>query len=244
MNRNRLWLRNLVLLNSLIAATVATAQERPADKPAQLAGMMSLIVREPIQRELGIESDSPQLSAIRKLHTRQLSDARFAELRKDFHKLNSVDQAEVRAAMSMLQRQYDVELEKLLTAKQFTRLKQIHLQKLGICVFQDVEIVYQLEITDEQKEQLVAMQSEVLSEALEKARQSTNAIPDHPDSVASSQNNQQRVRVLGTELVAKAGQILTQKQRERFAELKGKPFDLELLRTQPTGRLRQAPDRQ
>ena len=73
-----------------------------------------------------------------------------------------------------------------------------------------------------------------------------NPTSDRPDSVANSQNYQQRGRVLGisTELVAKAEQILTQKQRERFAELKGNPFDLELLRTQSTGRLRQAPDRQ
>ena len=246
MNRNRLWLRNLVLLNSLIAATVVTAQEKSADRPAHLVAMLSLIVNESVLHELGIESDSPQLSTIRKLNTRQLSDARVVELRKELRKPNSVDRAKVVAAMSKLQRQYDAELEKLLTAKQFTRLKQIHLQKLGICAFHDVEIVYELEISDEQKEQLVAMESEVLSESLEKARQSMNPTSDRPDSVANSQNYQQRGRVLGisTELVAKAEQILTQKQRERFAELKGNPFDLELLRTQSTGRLRQAPDRQ
>ena len=196
---------------------------------------MAFALRDPILKELGIEKDSPVVAEIR-----ELSEAHAAELQKELRKHNPVDRVKAQATETKVQRQYDVELEKLLTPEQFTRLKQIHWQQLGVSALNDAEVVYELEITNEQKSQLAALELEMF----QKIRDLMNQASDRSVGFAASQEFQKRVQAVRTEQETKAEIILTQEQRELFVELKGKPFDLQLLRTQPTGRQRPAPDRE
>ena len=216
------------------AATAnATAQVLPIR--TRPGGLMAFALRDPILKELGIEKDSPVVAEIR-----ELSEAHAAELQKELRKHNPVDRVKAQATETKVQRQYDVELEKLLTPEQFTRLKQIHWQQLGVSALNDAEVVYELEITNEQKSQLAALELEMF----QKIRDLMNQASDRSVGFAASQEFQKRVQAVRTEQETKAEIILTQEQRELFVELKGKPFDLQLLRTQPTGRQRPAPDRE
>jgi hypothetical protein len=215
------------------ASANSTAQALPIR--TRPGGLMAFALSEPIQKELGIEKDSPVVAEIR-----ELAETHSAELQKELRKFNPVDREKALATESKVQRKYDMELEKLLTPEQFTRLKQIHWQQLGVSALNDAEVVYELEITDEQKSQLAELELEMF----QKMRQLLNPTSDRPVGVSASQEFQKRVQAVRTEQETKAEQILTQEQRELFTELKGKPFDLQLLRSQPTGRLRQAPDRQ
>ena len=216
------------------AATAnATAQVLPIR--TRPGGLMAFALKDPILKELGIEKDSPVVAEIR-----ELSEAHTAEVQKELRKLNPVDRVKAQATETKVHRQYEVELEKLLTPEQFTRLKQIHWQQLGVSALNDAEVVYELEITNEQKSQLAALELEMF----QKIRELMNLTSDRFDGLAASQEFQKRVQAVRTEQEKKLEQILTQEQRELFAELKGKPFDLQFLRTQPTGRQRPAPDRQ
>ena len=215
------------------AASNSTAQSIPIR--TRPGGLMAFALRDPILKELGIEKDSPVVAEIR-----ELSEAHAAELQKELRKHNPVDRVKAQATETKVQRQYDVELEKLLTPEQFTRLKQIHWQQLGVSALNDAEVVYELEITNEQKSQLAALELEMF----QKIRDLMNQASDRSVGFAASQEFQKRVQAVRTEQETKAEIILTQEQRELFVELKGKPFDLQLLRTQPTGRQRPAPDRE
>ena len=130
MNRNRLSLRNLAQLTLLMVVAVATAQEPRKDKPVPLRGMISLIVREPIQRELGIENDSPELESIRKL-LKPLSTV----LNQRLNYPTEEDKAERLNAQQLygkVEAEFVLELKKLLRPEQYARLKQIHWQRWGL----------------------------------------------------------------------------------------------------------------
>jgi hypothetical protein len=208
MGRNRLSVRNLALLTSLMVAGVATAQEASKDKPVPLRGMISLIVREQVQRELGIEADSPELENIRKL-LKPLSTV----LNQRLNNPTEEDKAERLNAQELyakVEAEFVLELKKILKPEQFSRLKQIHWQRWGLTAIQDPDLSNQLEITTEQLNKLSAVNLDI-----ENRRKEARARSETPDA-----------KGLDDERNRQYAELLTSEQIAKFEQLKGKPFDL------------------
>ena len=211
MNRNRLSLRNLAQLTLLMVVAVATAQEPRKDKPVPLRGMISLIVREPIQRELGIENDSPELESIRKL-LKPLSTV----LNQRLNYPTEEDKAERLTAQQLygkVEAEFVLELKKLLRPEQYARLKQIHWQRWGLQAIQDPDLANQLEITVDQLNKLSAVNLDIETRRKEIRPQGG----DNPEA---------KVQELDAERNKKYTEVLTPEQLAKFEQLKGKPFDL------------------
>ena len=211
MNRNRLSLRNLAQLTLLMVVAVATAQEPRKDKPVPLRGMISLIVREPIQRELGIENDSPELESIRKL-LKPLSTV----LNQRLNYPTEEDKAERLNAQQLygkVEAEFVLELKKLLRPEQYARLKQIHWQRWGLQAIQDPDLANQLEITVDQLNKLSAVNLDIETRRKEIRPQGG----DNPEA---------KVQELDAERNKKYTEVLTPEQLAKFEQLKGKPFDL------------------
>ena len=187
-------------------------------------GLMSLAVMEPVMNELGLDPTSP---AVAELH--KLSRAHSLELRQRLQsKESGVDVREAaRDVESKLQTKYDVELKAVLTPDQFTRLRQIHWQRLGADAFSDGEVTRLLQITSEQQAQLATLNLEVF----QKVRQLLNPPGGgRPVGASVSDEIKKQIQNSVTDREARIQQILTTTQQEQWTKLKGKPFDLETLR--------------
>lgn len=186
-------------------------------------GLMSLALREPVLKELGIDKDAAIVADIRKLMVEHST-----ELIKQLRELNPVEREKAKEIESNLQTKYNPELKKLLTPEQFARLRQIHWQQQGVQALDDAEIVLTLDLTKEQREQLSKMNDDITQKRI-KLLNPPGGRPLGP----VSEEIQTKMKELLTESETRASQILTQSQLEKYAELIGKPFDLALLRQQP-----------
>ena len=112
----------------------------------------------------------------------------------------------------------------MLTAEQYVRLRQIHWQQLGLQALNDADVAKALAITKDQKEQLIAVELAFFKNV----RELLNPPDGRPVGPVPTEI-QKKMKLARDEQETKVNQILTQVQRDQFAELKGKPFELELL---------------
>jgi hypothetical protein len=127
-----------------------------------------------------------------------------------------------------LRTKFDPQLKKLLTAEQFTRLRQIYWQQQRLGVLQEPEVIQALELTKEQQEQLAAANRASFEKRTKLLNPPEGRLPGPVRDEIQAQVND-----LQAELEKKFNEILTEAQRNKLAELKGKPFDLSLLRPAP-----------
>lgn len=188
-------------------------------------GYMALVLREPVMKELGIEENAPELARIRELVVEQST-----EMRKQLQELNPPDNEKVKEIEAKLRAKFEPDLKKLLTAEQFTRVRQIYWQQLGFEAINEQEIISDLALTEEQREQLSKAQYEI-------AQKRTKLLnpPEGRQPGRVSEEIQTKVKELLAETETRVNEILTDDQRTKLTELKGKPFDLSLLRQQTGG---------
>ncbi len=124
-----------------------------------------------------------------------------------------------------VQAKIDPELKKLLTPEQFTRLRQINWQNEGVAALYDPAIEAALEITSDQQKQLSDLN-------YENQRKHTRLLnPRDGEPRLSAEEIQKKGAELNAERDRRINEILTKAQQEKFTELKGKPFELDLLRS-------------
>ncbi len=120
------------------------------------------------------------------------------------------------------------ELLALLTDEQKARLSEIVIQAQGFASYLRPEVQQKLGLTVEQKEQLTAIEK-TFSTKLREVR----APQRGADRAARETFQKDRVTLI-RERTQAVETLLTEEQRQRFEELKGKPFDQSmLLRTGP-----------
>ncbi len=191
---------------------------------ARPGGLMALALREPILKELGINQDASELAEIRRL-----SEAHSRELLQQLRNEGAGgDQEKVQEIEGKVQAKYNVDLKKLLTPVQFVRLQQIQWQQLGTYVLYDVDIVNALGITKEQKDKIYALNYEMFQ-----IRRKLLNPPDGGNGGVVSDEVQKKVDETKMETDKKINQILSEEQQKKLAEMKGKPFDMALLRVNP-----------
>src|SRR5262249_3936325 len=130
----------------------------------------------------------------------------------------------------------DPELEKLLTAKQFARLKGIYLQMHGSRALADSDVQAALAIDPQQREKIEA--------ALKEHVRQYNAMFAKPGQLAdglSVVEFSKKVSELTDDRDKKIDEILTAEQKAKLAEMKGKPFEMNA--SPPTAARAGFPDR-
>lgn len=187
-------------------------------------GLMSLAIMEPVLKELGIDHTSPQV-----LELSKLSKAHSQDLRQQLTSENPVKdiREKTRLIEANLQAKYDAELKKLLTSEQMRRLQEIHLQQMGTQAFSHADVVTTLQISKEQQLKIEGLVVDVLRKSREWLNPPGGG---RPVGDPVSEEIQKKIQEAVEEMNSKADQILTKSQREKWEEMKGKPFDLTRLR--------------
>jgi hypothetical protein len=130
--------------------------------------------------------------------------------------------AEMRTKMAEIRKGINEKfLPKLAEALDKTQLKRVHeiaIQAAGAQALLDAGVQKELAVTSEQKDKLTALHKD-FAKQLEGVPQGERMA---------------KMQEMREEQIAKSTEVLTKDQQTQFASMKGKPFDLKLLR--PTGR--------
>jgi len=200
-------------------STAGRAATRTTARPG---GLMKLALKEAIMKELGLSPDSPVVAQLRKL-----ADEHSREHRAQLRTINIGDQESIQVIEGKLQEKFNPQLKLVLSSDQFDRLRQIGWQDMGTRVFFDPEIVSRLEITQAQRDKLHVVLFNH-SQRVTKLRQEAKSPDDEPGG-----EMRKKIEEATSEWKEEINQLFSKEQLSKLAELKGKPFDLKLLRTSP-----------
>ena len=202
----------------------------PGGRVGAVSGsLMDLIQRPGLQKELGITSES--VEKIVRLY-RQIAEKKGAEFRKVRGDrptdLNASPEEHERIARELdpIHQRFHEELwqgfRENLTAAQCQRLQEISRQMLGTLALEDHLLSEPLELTKDQWERLATIKQEYVRQSA-----SIGAEMRRPSSI------QREAVAKKLELISETSrqslEVLTEAQRTKFEELKGKPFDRALL---------------
>jgi len=213
--------RLLVAAALIVGAAASAEAQGQAGMPVSIlrGGLMTFALRESVREELGIAADAPEVAALKKLA--EAYDAELLQATRD-----AKDPDKRYKIGPTLMEKFDPELQKLLQPEQFQRLKQIFWQYSGPMVFDYPEVVRALDIRLDQQANLAALQ---LQDFKDRVRFLNPANGERPTPA----ERERHMRASRVEWDRKVIDILDTPQRAKFAELKGKPFDLELLDGRP-----------
>jgi hypothetical protein len=111
-------------------------------------------------------------------------------------------------------------LKEALDATQMKRVHEIAIQAAGAQALQDAGVQNDLKVTAEQKDKLASISKDFQKQLAEVPRAERMA----------------KMTELNEEQLAKSTEVLTKDQQAQFASMKGKPFDVKLLRPAGGGR--------
>ena len=230
--------RRLVFVTAVVAVglmSVASYGQRPGQGRGQgqpgrgmrggmmggPGGIVGLLRSEPVRKEIGVTE--AQQGKLRELAS---SGERPRFSREDFQNLSQEERqkkmAKMREGFTKLAAAQEKKLAEVLDKKQIERLHQIRLQSLRSFMFRDAELTKKLNLTDDQKEKMQAVQREVFQKM--RAAVSGGGRPD-PSQFAKVQK----------ELMAKTKELLTDEQQATLKKCLGKPFDVSQLRSMGRG---------
>jgi hypothetical protein len=112
----------------------------------------------------------------------------------------------------------DGKLLRELTDKQQMRLRQLHLQRQGMSFWIDAKVQQALAITAEQNKEIVEIRSTLQSKA-QKMAASGELFRDGPDKAM------EKLEPLNKEGEASVLRLLTEDQKKKIDQLRGKPFE-------------------
>ncbi|MBI3838870.1 MAG: hypothetical protein HY288_13185 [Planctomycetia bacterium] len=117
-------------------------------------------------------------------------------------------------------KELQAQVDKVLNAKQLTRMKELSIQQRGPEAFEDEEVATALKLSDDQKKKLVAVRDEAADKQQEIIKALTSG-EGGGDRAAIGE----KMQALRKELGDKALAVLTAEQREIFEKMKGAKFD-------------------
>jgi Spy/CpxP family protein refolding chaperone len=127
-------------------------------------------------------------------------------------------QAKMAEINTKLDAKYEPQLAEAIGADKMKRLGEIRIQAAGPAAFQDEKVVAALELTEEQQQKIEQLQQE----ANEQRREAFQGGFDE----GAREQLQEITRELDTKIAA----VMTPAQTQKFAQLKGEPFDVSQLR--------------
>jgi hypothetical protein len=228
MNRNLLTAMGLGIVAVMLLAAPAHAQRGRFGFGRQQTAF-SLLRYEAVQKDIGL-TDASKAEAV----AEEYNDAVRSEMESagiDFGGLRDLPEAERNAKLREITAKsaevakkvgdkLEPKLKEALTAEQLKRLGEIKVQAGGVASLSDAVVAKELGLSDEQKKKLADIQTEgdrAVRELFAAARD------------GGFQEAMTKVREANEKTLAKATEVLDAGQKEKFAALKGKPFDLSQL---------------
>lgn len=187
-----------------------------------VGGKIAFLQNERVQKELGIEKNDPKIEKIK-----AISQSLVSEIGQLLRTSPKEEIKKTRETINKWQAKSEQEAEKLLTPEQKTRLQQIHWQARGISALTEPEVAKALDLSADQQEKLVAAKNECDAKQ-EEIFSSANKLGTAKEEVMKQLDP---VIVKWQTMV---DSTLSESQKLKFEELKGKPFDLKNSSKTPT----------
>ena len=221
----------LLLTAVVVLLSGVAAQAQPGRGPGGPGGMMGggpgaglsqLLRFEPVQKEIELVDDQ-------KAKLKELGDSTMADMRKLFEGLNDEQRRakfeELRKQAPEREAELVKKVEGILLPHQVTRLKQLRVQMLGARAIRDEAIAKDLGITEEQKGKLAAMDKED-EDRRAKVREEMSKLSEEERRAKFREmfDNFAKTR---EEREGKVFGVLTQEQKDKLEQLKGKKADID-----------------
>lgn len=231
---------NMVAPLSLIVlmcwSGIGHSEEAVKPRSVPLVGMISLIVKEPVQKELGIAPDSEELAnikAILKPFSLVLQDRMARPSKEDI--ASGVTPQDLYAR---IESEFVEQIRLILKPEQFRRLQQIHWQRWGVRSIEDPEMAEALELSERQMQLIETIRDQFQTQRKELESQRRNI---------DSRDLKEKLAEIDASQSKAFGEILSPDQAARLDALKGEPFELadskpSLTRTEPKGPVRARAD--
>ncbi len=216
MNRRLMFVSAFVAV--LMVSVMAYGQQRQGQGRGRGAmGMMGrgmgtagLLRSEAVHKELGLSEE--QVAKLGELRTagRPQGGANIREMTEEQRQKFMEERAKAAE-------EQEKKVAAILNEKQNKRLEELRVQSLGMMAVNDEAVAKKLGITDEQKEKLAQMRTEMM----EKMREAMSG---------GGGGGREAFTKMREESEAATKKILTEEQLAKLEELKGKPFDMTELR--------------
>jgi hypothetical protein len=211
------WIAGIAL--ALLMTSSASAQfGRGLRIPPSVQNIMLMGSKE-VKKELDLNAD--QQKSIDDLAGQMRSEA--MEIMSGLQDLSPEEQkAEIPSLMKMMTekgKELQAKVDKVLNAKQLTRLKELSVQRRGAEAFEDEEVAATLKLSDEQKTKLIAIRDEAADKQDEIRKAASSGEGGGQAAIF------EKIQALRKELGDKALAVLTAEQRETFEKMKGAKFD-------------------
>jgi len=213
-----------ILVCSFAVMAMVSSSELQAQGGGMLRMMMggggvqldsSILAMEEVQKELELtDEQTEKIGAAAK----EINDSLRSEMR-DIFTGGGGDRSEMEAEMKDLMaelKEEEQEIIALLTDDQKDRLTQLRYQRMGTAMYQDEEVQKALDISDDQKESIddaFASNEIEMQDAMDEARDSGDF-----GSIRTVMQDMQK------KLTESLNGILTDDQKEKVTEMKGKEF--------------------
>jgi Spy/CpxP family protein refolding chaperone len=222
---------------TLLLATVAEAQRQGGRRGGGLGrggfggaqDVFSLVRQEPVQESLGLNEE--QIAKAEEVSDAQREEARTAreDIGFNFQDLQDASPEERREKMeefqaklaeinTTLDAKFEPQLAEAIGADKMKRLNEIRIQAAGPAIFRDAKVVAALELTEEQQQQIAQLEQE----ANEQRREAFQGGFD--------EGAREQLQEISNELDTKIAAVMTPAQTQKFAQMKGEPFDVAQLR--------------
>lgn len=176
---------------------------------------LQLLGRVDVEKDVVITDE--QLTKLKDLNTK-MQDARRKAMEDMRSNPNSSDREAMMKEMQKLQEKWNkeqqTELEKIVSADQLKRTKEIYVQLTGNRIIQDPAFQKELAITDKQKEDMKALQTKQQEASMALFEKMRNQEITREDMQASMEKNN---KILDEEL----GKLLTTEQTDKIKAMKG-----------------------
>jgi DNA-binding transcriptional MerR regulator len=220
----------------LVAGMVglAQAQFRPGGGGG---GVTFLVSNKAVQEDLKLSED--QVAKLKEWGTEFRKKS--AEIMKDkgvefgkggFGKIEPEMREKIDAANAEINKVAYTQLADVLKKEQVERLKQIQRQQMGASAFTNAEVADALKLTAAQKDSVKAVMGDLQKDTKE-IMGTVGGGGKGKFDFEKAQENQKKVQKLQKEYVGKLEDLLDDKQKVAWKEMKGAEFDLTKLQFQP-----------
>ncbi len=221
----------LGLLAVSLAGTAQAQQQGPDGGVLGRAPTLFTLVRnKAVQKEIGL-ADPSKVQAIAEEFTNAMR-SEYESIGLGIEQLRDLPQTEGSAKIrerlakaaeitEKVAEKLEPKLEEALTAEQFARIKEIKVQADGVAALTHADVVKGLGLSDEQQKKIVDIRAEG-----NKSISDLNPFRQGAQRNGTPQETLAKVQEIRVAMLAKATDVLDADQKEKFAALKGKPFDL------------------
>lgn len=215
------WIAGGAIALALLMTSSASAQfgGRGIRIPASVQNLMMMGSKE-VKKELDLNAD--QQKSIDDLASQMRSEA--MEIMSGLQDLSPEEQrAEIPSLMKMMtekSKELQAKVDKVLNAKQLTRLRELSVQRREGEALEDDEVAEALKLSSEQKKKIVALREETDEKQQELIKSITSG-----EGGGDRGALREKIMGLRKELGDKTLAVLTPEQRESFEKMKGAKFE-------------------